>query len=231
MQSNDDFDADGNDSGLPATAGGPLWRIPEWCPDLPEDVLSKFKTYQMELIRFNGRMNLISPRTEHESDLVHFLDCILGSRLILNSHKYSEIYDIGSGNGLPGLIMAILDTQRRVVMIDKDSRKVEFLKYMIGVLKLKNAEAKHTRLEDLPEGCVNMAVSRAFSPLSKGLIAARKASKLGCKYFHFKGVSWPKEIAEIPIQVCAFWEPALVGEYTLPSKSSKMSILVTTKTA
>lgn len=210
---------------------GRMWRIREWFPKLSDEVSGKLKAFHYELIHFNGRINLISPRTERFADLIHFADSIMAAEVILAHTNKPEIYDIGSGNGIPGLVMAVLAPERKFVLIDKDARKIEFLKHCIARLSLKNASALQTRFEDIPDGAVTCAVSRGFASLSKALISARKACGLGTDYYHFKADSWVREVAEIPTQVCSLWSPELIKEYTLPDNGPKLAIVLTKKIA
>src|SRR5690606_29777913 len=192
-------------------------RTSEWLRDLSPATVSHLRVCHSELIFFNGRMNLISPRTELNADLVHFSDAILASRQIISLTKCRIFHDIGSGNGIPGIVMALLYPDIRVSLIDADARKVEFLKHIIARLELKNADTIHARLEDLESGTVKCAISRGFASISKALLMSRKAAALGCEFYHLKGPSWSKELAEVPSQILAHWEPEKVTDYSLPT--------------
>jgi 16S rRNA (guanine527-N7)-methyltransferase len=205
----------------------PAWDIPKWFKDLGDEKLSKLKAYQQELFRFNERLNLISPNTKQYADRTHFADSILAGKMILSATDSATIHDIGSGNGFPGLVMAILDPERNFMLIDKDERKIEFLKIMIGRLALKNCEAKKAKLEELPAGSIECAVSRAFAPLGRALLAARKAFKSKGQYFHIKGESWATEVMDIPAQACTYWSNDLLGEYKIPDTRKSNFVVVT----
>ena len=72
-----------NHSGTLVEEGKPQWRIPQWFDDLSDESLNRLKMFHMELISFNGRINLISPRTERNSDIIHFADSITAARCLL----------------------------------------------------------------------------------------------------------------------------------------------------
>lgn len=207
------------------------WRIPEWFAHLSDVQLEQLRVFHVELISFNGRINLISPRSERNADIVHFADCISACEALLSSTQEQEIYDIGSGNGLPGIVLAILDNSRKVIMIDKDARKIEFLKHIAAKLGLKNAVAIHSRVEDLPDGSIKCAISRGFASIGKSLVACRKAAAKGMQYYHMKSDSWVTEAAEIPPQICSYWQPQLVKKYSLPANLASMHLILTNKTA
>lgn len=208
---------------------GRHWRIDKWFPELTEDVLQKLQVFHYELIHFNSVLNLISPRTEMDADQVHFADCIIGGKCVLDNTSQQEIYDFGSGNGLPGLVMAAMAPQRKFILIDVDKRKAEFIKHASFRMGLENVKVLSGRVEDLPEGSVGCAVSRGFANIGKSILAARKVAKSKCEYFHFKGDGWVREVAIIPTQLCAFWEPELLKQYELPLNGPRLSIIRTKK--
>ncbi len=203
------------------------WRIPEWFPELGDDKLHQLKTFHGELIQFNGRMNLISPRTERTADLVHFADGIIGCRIVAEACDSDEIWDMGSGNGIPGLVMACLFPERRILPVEADARKVEFLKHVASRMGLQNVAVTHARVEDIEEGSIHCGMTRAMASISKTLLLARKAAAHDCRFFHFKGESWSKEVAEIPSQILAFWEPGHVKAYHLPNGQGDFNIIMT----
>ncbi len=205
------------------------WRIPKWFPHLGDDLLTRFRALNSELIFFNGRMNLISPRTESISDQIHFADCILASQIILENTNEKHIFDMGAGNGMPGLILAMLKPTIKVTLIDADARKIEFLKHCISRLDIKNCDTAHERLEEYKGPAIMCAVTRAMASISKTLLFARKISAPDAKFFHLKSQSWPREVAEIPSQVLAFWDVAHIKDYSLPESDIKMTIVSTTR--
>ncbi len=206
-----------------------LWRIDRWFPDLSAHTREQLKIYHNELIFFNGRMSLISPRTERIADLVHFADGIMGSRIVAGRMKVKEIFDLGSGNGIPGLVLATLNPDKMVRLVEADGRKIEFLKHCITKIGLKNCSTVHARLEDLKESVIKSATTRGLATISKALLLTRRCAATGCDFFHFKGQSWTKELAEIPSQVLASWDPHHAQDYELPESGPVMSIVITTK--
>lgn len=207
------------------------WRIEEWFPHLSQEALDQLKLFHSELIVFNKAINLISNRTEESADLVHFADCLIGSEHILKASKGRNIYDFGSGNGLPGIILAILAPNYRVHLVESDARKIEFMKYVGTKLGLRNLVPLHCRVEDLKEDSVELVVSRGFASVQKSLLVARKPCKINAQYFHFKGEGWVREVADIPSQMCRFWIPMHLTDYSLPAGNTRLSIVVTKKMA
>jgi len=206
-----------------------VWRIDTWFPDLSDGVREKLRTYFDELHKFNSVLNLISARSASDLDLVHISDSILGCQLILEQRPTAPVFDFGSGNGLPGVILGILDPTLSVVLIESDGRKAEFLKHVVARLQLKNVSVRNMRVEDLPPDSVKFAVSRGFASIQKALSITRKILAMDGMYFHFKSESWVREVAEIPSQMCRFWLPTLVGGYSLPHGDTRLFIVGTKK--
>jgi 16S rRNA (guanine527-N7)-methyltransferase len=209
--------------------GNALWRVAEWFPALSSEVLTSLKAYQLELLKFNIKLNLISRNTERESDELHFADCLLASQVLLKQKLGPRVFDIGSGNGFPGLLLAIVDPGREYVLVESDSRKCEFLKHAVHVLKLKNANVMNVRLESLMGSGLETAVSRGFASISKTVLACNKLFPLGGQFYHLKGNNWSSEIAELPSQLISVWRPQLVGEYTLPVSQARRAVVITQK--
>jgi 16S rRNA (guanine527-N7)-methyltransferase len=219
----------------PATQGkekdgrNALWRIQEWFPNLPEEKIEVLKAFHAELLKFNARVNLIARSTEREADELHFADCIFASEIVFQRGLSKKIFDIGSGNGFPGLIFGILDSKREYILVESDSRKVEFLKHSIAVLKLKNVAALNVRYETLASMNMETAISRGFASISKTLLSCNKIFESEAKFLHLKGNNWSSEIAGLPSQLISVWQPELLGEYTLPVSQARRAIVSTQK--
>ncbi len=205
------------------------WRLDQWFPDLSPDLRAKFKKYHEELLKFNKTLNLIGVKTIPMADAIHFADSILATQLLKKEIKEPEIYDFGSGNGFPGIVMAMMMPEKKIHLVELDARKAEFLKHMLVQLELKNADVLIRNVEALPNGSVRCAVSRDFGPLSKSMLMTRKVFVVGGVYYHLKGEEWATEIAGIPTQLCSFWQPGLLGEYKLPVGEIKFAVVKTDK--
>lgn len=205
------------------------WRVPQHVQNIDAASLSKLEAFYFELLRFNQKLNLISRKSELEADISQVLDCIVGGRIVLEATSSPSIYDVGSGNGLPGLVMAVLDPKRKLFLVDSDERKTEFLKLMVGRLGITNVTVIRGRFEEMKANTITCAVSRGFASITKALLLARQPFSTGGEYFHFKSTGWVREVAEIPSQMCSFWAPRLLKEYSLPVVTAKMAIVVTKK--
>ncbi len=206
------------------------WRIKEWFPDLTEKSITTLQSYFALVVKHNKTLSLVSPKTVPVADALHFADCILGSQIVLeDSPGIKEIYDFGSGNGFPGIVFGILHPEIKVVLIESDLRKVEFLKHVVTSLSIGNVSVLHASIESLPADSVKFAIVRGFGNISKTILLARKIMPKGGVLYHMKGEQWGLEITEIPTQLCSIFFPALVREYVLPSTQIRFGVVKTTK--
>lgn len=208
------------------------WRVNEWFPDLSPEVKTRLRAYYDELVKFNKTVNLVSPKTLSVADVVLFADSILASKTIAHANpKVDKIYNIASGNGFPGLVFAIMYPQVHVVLLETDTKKLEFLKHVASVTGLKNVSIDNKPMESLPEGSVLFGMTKGFSTISKVIFNLRKSVPKGGALFHLKGEEWGIEVGEIPTQLCSIWSPSLVGEYKLPVGAVKFAVIKTEKIA
>lgn len=208
------------------------WRINEWFPDLSPNIKSGLKAYFDELLKINKTQSLVSAKTIFVADALHFADSINASRIIASSFPGMDtIYDLGSGAGFPGVVFALLNPNVKVVLIEADSRKCEFLNNVVKLLNLKNVVVEGKTVEALPEASVRYAMARGLSSISKTIMSARKCVAKGGMLFHLKGEEWGIELSEIPTQLCSIWSPSLLGEYKLPVGAMKFSVIKTDKIA
>jgi 16S rRNA (guanine527-N7)-methyltransferase len=204
------------------------WRVGNWFTDISADVQKKLRIYFDELVKFNKTLTLVSPKTVPAADAIHFSDSILATRVILKAYPgIKEIHDLGSGNGFPGLIIALLSPSTKVVLVEMDQKKSEFLKHIIMALELKNVEILVSKIEDLKDGSVHNAIARGLSSISKVLLLTRTKVVKGGLLFHMKSEQWGMEVSEIPIQLCSAWAPSLLGEYRLPIGEMKFAVIKT----
>lgn len=206
------------------------WRLKSWFSDLDEKTHALLKAYFIDLVKFNKVVNLISAKTVANCDAIHFADCINACKIVSKKVNINEpLYDIGSGNGFPGLVYAILYPLQDVILVEMDERKCEFLNHAISALKLPNVSVLNKKIEQLAADSISQGICRSLSTLSKTLMILRKIVKVGGTVFHLKTEEWSMEVSQIPIQLCSSWQPSLLGEYKLPLGDIKLFLVKTDK--
>ena len=122
-------------------------------------IISKLLIYKELLIKWNNSFNLTSVKNT-EIVTHHFLDCLA----VIPFIKSSTLLDVGTGAGLPGIVIAIVNPDIKVSLVDKVGKKITFIKRIIAELEIKNIETYHDRVELLTsEEKYDGIISRAFS--------------------------------------------------------------------
>ncbi|MBU1342822.1 MAG: 16S rRNA (guanine(527)-N(7))-methyltransferase RsmG [Proteobacteria bacterium] len=121
-----------------------------------------------ELMAWNKKINLTAIKDPLQIAEKHFIDSIAAVSFFENE---TNLMDIGSGGGFPGIPIKIMMPLLKVVLIDSSRKKINFLKHVIRMLDLKDIDAIHTRVEDLHENQTyknkfDAVISRAFTELS-----------------------------------------------------------------
>ena len=108
--------------------------IPEVFPDLSLKEISQIKSYLTLLFKWHAIDNIVS-----SSDVEYVIKReIYDSRILSKLACGTSFTDIGSGGGIPGVILAILNPYRNVILLDRKSTFIEFLEIVKSELKLKN---------------------------------------------------------------------------------------------
>jgi len=122
-------------------------------------IISKLLIYKELLIKWNKSFNLTSVKNT-EIVTHHFLDCLA----VIPFINSSRLLDVGTGAGLPGIVIAIVNPDSKVSLVDKVGKKITFIKRIIAELEIKNIETYHDRVELLTsEEKYDGIISRAFS--------------------------------------------------------------------
>ena len=130
--------------------------------NVSRETIEKLNIYNHYLLENNKLLNLIGKTTENHIFSRHFTDSAQIYDLI---DEKSEIVDIGSGAGFPGVIIKILMDSKKVegniVLIDKSPKKCKFLNDLSNKLGIK-LKIQNIRLEDYKFSKISTIVSRAF---------------------------------------------------------------------
>lgn len=147
------------------------------------------------LERWNRRFNLTAIRDPHSMIEEHLLDA-----LTVLPHLHGErIIDVGTGAGLPGLVLAICSPARAFVLLDANGKKTRFLREAVRVLGLANVDIEQQRVEDYrPDAGFDTVVCRAFAPLPRLLESAGHLCGPGGVVLAQKGRIPDAELAAVP---------------------------------
>lgn len=116
------------------------------------------------LAKWNRVYNLTSVRKPQDMLTRHILD----SLVVLPFLKGPRTLDVGTGAGLPGLVLAIARPDWQFVLLDSSGKKLRFVRQAITELGLDNVEVENVRIEDYqPKKPFDTIISRAFSSLDE----------------------------------------------------------------
>jgi 16S rRNA (guanine527-N7)-methyltransferase len=158
------------------------------------DSLAKAQQY-VELLATDGvTRGLIGPRETARLWDRHLLNCALVAELVPDQ---GELVDIGSGAGLPGVVLAMLRPRLHVVLLEPLLRRSVFLEECVGALDLPNAVVLRARAEDKAASGISadVATARAVAPLDRLVGWAAGLLRPGGQLLAIKGQSAAAELA------------------------------------
>jgi 16S rRNA (guanine527-N7)-methyltransferase len=164
--------------------------------NVSRETIEKLNKYNDFLLENNKLLNLIGKTTEKHVFSRHFKDSAQIYDLI---HDKSEIIDIGSGAGFPGVIIKILMENDKingnVILIDKSPKKCKFLKELSDKLSL-ILKIENLRLEDYKFNKISTIVSRAFKKTIQTIDMLFKNNENIRSIILIKGKTYQQELEE-----------------------------------
>ena len=165
--------------------------------NVSHETIERLRLYADLLRVWNPSAGLVAKSTLPELWTRHFLD----SAQLLKAAPNSEVrwIDLGTGGGLPGLVLAILCIEHRpsdeFVLVESNSRKCEFLKTVCRETGVR-VKILHDRAERLEPQAADVATARALSSLSQLLFFASRHLVEGGMALFLKGSGRQSEIEE-----------------------------------
>ena len=199
---------------------------------LNERDIEAFDLYLKELLKWNRKINLTSIRTEKGIVLKHFLDSLSVCPYL---PRASNLLDIGTGGGFPGIPIKMLKPSLEVTLIDSVRKKVDFQRHIIRTLGLKGIEAIHGRVQEKAmikplEERFEIVISRAFTDLQALLTLSFPFLKKGGVVLAMKGRVDRKEVWPFSEKEGGRYQLQKIIPMTLPFSSFKRTILLFEKT-
>ena len=135
----------------------------------------KMDAYIRTLQEYNAKFDLINTDEYDQIAIRHIFDSLSGvaeiSRLIekriSSGAENIVLADIGSGAGLPGIPLAAAFPERKFVLVERMTKRVDFLRHCADILQLDNVTVEENQAERLEQRRFDIAVFRAFRPLEK----------------------------------------------------------------
>ncbi|ANO31687.1 16S rRNA (guanine(527)-N(7))-methyltransferase [Vibrio breoganii] len=177
--------------------------------------LDQLVGYVELLNKWNKAYNLTSVRNPSDMLVKHIMDSI-----VVSPHLDGKRFiDVGTGPGLPGIPLSIMNPDCEFFLLDSLGKRIRFIKQVVHELKIENVTPVLSRVEEFqPEVKFDAVLSRAFASMTDMVNWCRHLPKEGTGVFYaLKGQASQEEIEQLPewcsvIQVKPLIVPELEGE-------------------
>ncbi len=183
--------------------------------------LDKLLEYLSLLQRWNAVYNLTSVRDPRAMLVQHLADCLaVVGPMCRTAPGVQRVLDVGSGGGLPAVVIAIMLPGLAVTSVDAVGKKVAFIRQVAAELGLSNLDAVHTRIEKFMAPPFDLVTSRAFASLADFVRSTCALVAPQGLWMAMKGRVPHHELTGLPADITVFHVeqlhvPQLVGDRCL----------------
>jgi len=182
---------------VPRDIGPTTWVDWSRSQNVSCETLHRLDLYAEMLARWSSRINLVAPTTLADLRERHILD---SAQLLAHIPEDARsLCDLGSGAGLPGLVLAVLAVEFRpklcTELVEADRRKAVFLREAARSMDV-TLRVLVARAEDLPARAADVVTARGLAPLARLVPLARRHLRPGGRAIFPKGANWEKEARE-----------------------------------
>ena len=175
--------------------------IQSYFPNLEKEQIYQFDILKDIYLDWNSKINLISRKDINNFYLRHVLHSLSIAKYI-EFENGSNILDVGTGGGFPGIPLAIYFSEVNFTLVDSIAKKIKVLDKVVDYLGVKNVKTKVNRAEKL-KGKYDFIVSRAVTKLEKFCswtddnISLHHNHKIKNGIIYLKGGDLKKEVAKV----------------------------------
>jgi 16S rRNA (guanine527-N7)-methyltransferase len=148
------------------------------------DARSRLQSYADLLFQSAIPLGLVAEADRDRLWERHIEDCLRATAAFRSEDRVA--YDLGSGAGLPGIVLACALPDRTFRLVEPRRLAAAFLELAVERLRLENVELLITRAEELDEPA-DVATARAFAPLDRAWSAAHRLLRPGGRLVYFAG--------------------------------------------
>lgn len=179
--------------------------ILKYFPELSSDKIEKLKQLEALYIYWNQRINVVSRKNINELYINHVLHSLAIAKII-NFKNKTNILDVGTGGGFPGIPLAILFPDCNFTLVDSIAKKIHVVDSIVNSLKLDNISTSISRVESLNtkhDFIVSRAVTNMpkFMNLTKGRVIKGGNNSLSNGIIYLKGGNLSEELKNIKNQM------------------------------
>ena len=206
----------GSDATLNSEEAARDWIAATFAPSA--DQWARLEQFATMLVAESAQQNLIAASTVPTMWVRHIADS--AQLLALDARDGDGLWlDLGSGAGLPGLVVAIL-SERPIAVIESRKRRCDFLRAVIGELALAHVEVIEAPLERIETRAAATISARAFAPLDKLIDLSARFSTGSTRWLLPKGRNAVKELALLP----QAWQNLFHVEQSLTDPDSQILV-------
>lgn len=167
--------------------------IEEYNLDITENQIDLLENFMKSVIETNVKFNLTAINDKKTFIKKHIIDSLLF--LKYNEWNFKTVVDIGTGAGIPGVILSIVKPKTKFTLLDSNSKKVEFISRFSIVNGINNITVVKARAEEF-KGKFDLVISRAVATMPMMLEIIAHLSKKNGKIILYKGRNLKKELCE-----------------------------------
>lgn len=189
---------------------------------LSDETIQTLVNYLSMLEKWNKAYNLTAIRDIDQMISLHLLDSLATLPFITGEN----IIDVGTGPGLPGMVLAICYPEKRFTLLDSNGKKTRFLTQVKMDLRIDNVTVANERVEKHGhQGDYDHVISRAFASLEDMINWTLPLPKETGNFLAMKGVYPSEEIAVLPKEV----NVVLVEPLNVPNIQAERHMVVMTR--
>ena len=196
----------------------PAQGLIDWANNLTPSLRWQLDAFIEQIITYNKRYNITG--IAGKPDLVNkfVIESLVPLYLGLLPTA-AKVIDLGSGAGIPGIVLAILRPDIKLTSIDKSVVKIKFQKQIKTFLALKQFSPQALRVEDLlPQKSYNRVVSRAYSSCATVLAQSLSLLQPGGEVWLWKGRNWQQDWQAAPPAINESYQLKSVWRYEINPK-------------
>lgn len=188
---------------------------------ITEAQIDQLIQYVNMLNKWNKAYNLTSVRDPNEMLIKHIMDS-----LVISPYLQGENFiDVGTGPGLPGIPLAIINPDKQFDLVDSLGKRVRFLKQVKFELGISNIEPIQTRIEDYVSKQFDGIISRAFASLNDMLTWCQHLPNQHGLFYALKSQSCENELNSIPTEFCL----QTIIPLTVPKLEAERKLIIIAK--
>jgi len=184
-----------------------------------EDLVSAMMQFVMLLEKWNRAFNLTGTRAPADIVTRHVLDSISVRPYLTGI----SVLDVGTGAGLPGLPLALVEDRRLFTLLDSGGKKARFVRHAVAELALNNVAVEQIRVENYsPADPFDSVVCRAFTSLGNFVRHCGRLAVSGGRLLAMKSRIADTELSDLP----SGWAVTALEPLEVPGLDARRQVVI-----